>query len=654
MNENVLISTAIMSALWEKKQKDTLDLLLPFLKYAIGKTTQVGSLVDVEKTIDVFRSEFGYDTIPDHVITIMLKRLSPSILSKKQKSNYRLVASLDEDIRTFEKRRALYREQSRKVGESLFQFLSDNLSDKRKVDDVDSALTALIDFFAVRGICIVRNASLLSLIKNKDGKLDYCIARFILNEYNRSSEIFDYILDMVKGFFVSTAISLQPHNTAITQAKFKNLRCYIDTRIIIDALGLHLPEAQRAALELLTMLKKQKASLHCFEHTYLEITDIINAYKKGISNPYYSYAHLTLEAWDMLNYKPIDVDRYQLCLKNKIEALGITIDERPEFDDSIGFDRCEFEKIITTNMKYNRTEAISADVNSILSIVALRNGSHAMEIEKCGFLFVTSNQRLTCVANQFLQAYNSKHFVPIIADIDLASIVWLKSYSTHPNYPQNKLLENALLAVEPTQSLLDLFFETVDKIKAEGGVTEDEAAILRNDLFCKRELVNAVQGDENALTENVVLTIRDKLKNKYVGDIQSESLSNYNKYIDERNARLKSIQKAIDEIECLGKDVEGKVNRRLSIFVWGIILILVCACMAFLTLGVVLDSGFVVPGVTSLIISGVGMYDMVINRKKWIKSLISRQAKKVAAKKMDVKKSDYERIFGELNIDWFE
>lgn len=61
--------------------------------------------------------------------------------------------------------------------------------------------------------------------------MNYCIAQFILNEFNKKSVIFNYIEDMVKGFFVSTVISLQYKNTNIAHAKFKELNCYLENYI---------------------------------------------------------------------------------------------------------------------------------------------------------------------------------------------------------------------------------------------------------------------------------------------------------------------------------------------------------------------------------------------------------------------------------------
>ena len=650
MNDNMLISTAIMSTLWETRQNDTLDLLLPFLKYSIGKTTQVGSSINIQKVIDFFKDEFGYETIPGHVITLMLNRLSPKIL-KKNNSEYYLVSSLDDEIDSLEKKRTIYKEQRTKVGESLSNYLSDNLRGNTEYDS-NSAIAALINFFILNGICIVKETSFLSLLKSRDGKLDYCIARFILKEYNDSTEIFDYILNMVKVFFVSTAISLQPQNTGLSRAKFKNLQCYIDTRIIIDALGLHLPEAYKAANELLTMLKDRNASLCCFEHTVAEIADIISAYKNGISNPYYSYSHLTLEAWDKQNYKPTDVERYQSRLRSRIEALGIKIVEKPSRKNE-ALDVNGLETYISNNMRYNRPDALLTDVNSIASIIYLRNDSCEKTVEHCGYIFVTSNKKLACVANQFLNSYNERHVKPIMTDVDLASIVWLKCYSTHPDYPQTKLLENALLAVEPTQSLLDSFFEVIDKIKAEGGMTEDEAAILRTDLFCKRELANEVKGDEKAITYDTVLTIRDKLRNKYIGDLQGESNSNYQKYVEQRDEHAKSMRNAIDAIEKIGREIENKSKHNSIIFVSCAISVLALIFIITTIIGLIENSNIIWVGIVSFIFGIIGFYDMIIGRKKWINTLITKHAHKIADKKMDIKREEYERIFGELNTDRF-
>ena len=121
MNNNLLISTAMLSAYWEKEKSDILDLLMPFLKYSIGKTTKVGDTIEISGMISHFKKEFGYETMPMHVFTVLLNRMSPEILEKKREG-YALKKTLDEDVIKFEKGHALFEEHRSKVVGALLEY----------------------------------------------------------------------------------------------------------------------------------------------------------------------------------------------------------------------------------------------------------------------------------------------------------------------------------------------------------------------------------------------------------------------------------------------------------------------------------------------------------------------------------------------------
>ena len=122
MNQNVLVSTAMISALWEKHNKDTLDLMLPFLKYSIAKTSKVGARLNINAVIAVFKEEFGYDSIPYNVVITMLNRLSPSILTRKDRE-YSLISPLDSEYADFERRKTIYKDHRNSVGSALADYL---------------------------------------------------------------------------------------------------------------------------------------------------------------------------------------------------------------------------------------------------------------------------------------------------------------------------------------------------------------------------------------------------------------------------------------------------------------------------------------------------------------------------------------------------
>lgn len=146
MNQNVLISTALISSLWDSQHKDTLDLIMPFLKYSISKNTSVGNKLNIDDIASFFKAEFGYESIPRNVLLAMLERLSPNILKKEHRSFY-LIAELDDEIISFEKRRTLYKEHRESVGNALALYLNSVVLKLKQPYNCETALLALINFF---------------------------------------------------------------------------------------------------------------------------------------------------------------------------------------------------------------------------------------------------------------------------------------------------------------------------------------------------------------------------------------------------------------------------------------------------------------------------------------------------------------------------
>lgn len=65
-----------------RTKKDTFELLVPFVKFSIAKTTKQGEEINFSSLLEHFRKEFGYETIPSNVITLILNRMSPKVLEK--------------------------------------------------------------------------------------------------------------------------------------------------------------------------------------------------------------------------------------------------------------------------------------------------------------------------------------------------------------------------------------------------------------------------------------------------------------------------------------------------------------------------------------------------------------------------------------------
>ena len=658
MNNNILISTAMLSAFWEKKQKDNLDLLIPFLKYSIAKTTNVNSAVNIAAVTNYMQKEFGYDSMPYNVIAAMLKRLSKLDVLRRKNKSYILIESLDSIVDNFDNDSLLYGEQIEKVIDALIKYAYDN--DGYNWNH-DSATSSLIDFFVARGICIVQDTYALNLLNKKDDKKQYCIAQFIIYARDNLPIVFGCLENMVKGFFISTVISLQPDNRDVVLSKFKKLTCFIDTSIILGALGLKTKEENEAATQMLSMLVENGCELRCFEHTVDEIKDIINAYKNRHSNPFKAVYTPTLEAWDEKKYTTTNILLFQAILESRIEKnfnMKIVYEDIGKSDN---FDKEDFENFVGGKILYNNPGRLSNDADSVEAILC-RRGRHSSEkIEDCGYIFITSNTRLVNATKKYFREKSNllgNTVPPIVSDVDMSAIVWMKCYSTHKDYPKCKLIENALCASKPSAELMNAFYDCLETTKSAGKISAEEAAMIRIELFCVKEMITTVRGDKKNITEKLVLDLRDTLENHYVGEdlngLRSEidTLRNdiQKQKTETANKNKEVLKKISDEINNVGKRKYDKVYKTLCAGAWIVIAVLIITFgIATANTIATADMKFLWAVIVSGLFGLVGGLDMLINKMNYIKKWCRIIANNAADRDRDKKRKEYEGIIGKIN-----
>ena len=66
--KNGIISTALLSLLFEKNRKDNLDLIRPFVECAICEKYSIGDKINF-KTVGMYlEAEFGFENVVDSVV----------------------------------------------------------------------------------------------------------------------------------------------------------------------------------------------------------------------------------------------------------------------------------------------------------------------------------------------------------------------------------------------------------------------------------------------------------------------------------------------------------------------------------------------------------------------------------------------------------
>lgn len=130
MNKNTIISLAMLYALWQSKHQDLLDLIQPFILYAVGDMTKVGEKIEIEKIATRMEEEFGYKSFQPAVVRRVLLRETSSKISvderkiKKKNGAFYLISDLSVHIDKFSTKRTNCKSRVDIVTKALSDFLN--------------------------------------------------------------------------------------------------------------------------------------------------------------------------------------------------------------------------------------------------------------------------------------------------------------------------------------------------------------------------------------------------------------------------------------------------------------------------------------------------------------------------------------------------
>ena len=188
-------------------------------------------------------------------------------------------------------------------------------------------------------------------------------------------------------------------------------------------------------------------------------------YKEFIRN-YGKLQEKTLENLVIKNYSETELRGILTSLEELFKELNIEITDIPDYKKE-EYKHVIDEKKLQENLERlysdekKNIRIIENDVASISAIMRIRKGKEYRKMEECPAIFVTTNNDIRRETNHLLNLDEIFKISPVISDIDLTAVLWLKSLSTHKNIPELKLTENALAALKPTTSIKNRFNESV-------------------------------------------------------------------------------------------------------------------------------------------------------------------------------------------------
>jgi len=475
-----------------------LDNFTPFILHII-RGTSIGNAVDEGTIQQDIKDKFGL-FIPKHSITLLFGRLAKSKILRRDHGEFLIQKDIGDDLK-FEPTRANLERSMTEVVTEFKRFSKNEHEYEMNTEKAYEIIFGFLSEFSIECLAAYeRNTPFPSKISRLPRKEQVLIASFFRHLQANHAGRFERFSDVVKGYMFMNSI-LCPD---LTEEKFSKTTFYLDTPILINALGLNGDRGKGIANEMIKILMDKEGTLRIFDHTGDELSNFImwladHGTDTSVLNP------------AAVEMRESGKDRaYMITLRGQyrqnLQSMGIRIEDAPSFDPKnfqyqIGEE--ELEGILREEVNYLRNpNAALYDVKSVRAIQVLRQGKNPERLERAKAVFVTSNSRFA----KAVKHYESReardrpkqdYRVPsVVTDLDVTTVAWLKS-SVTSEIPEQRFMANIYAMLNPGENFGGKILKTAENLRKQGRVSEEALLFLKSDMSLIEMFNERNLGDPN-------------------------------------------------------------------------------------------------------------------------------------------------------------
>lgn len=553
-SEKSLVSLAILKVNWNERGADYIDNFVPF----VGEVLRLAhdDVVSLSILQEGIKNEFGLYIPQGALKTILVRAERNNYVTHNNGVYIRNLQNIPNDFIN-EKTRAL--RILRTITDKFIKYCKDhhNVS----LDETEAEKT-LLDFIQKSNIPILQTAvrgTPLEIKTSKSHQDEFLIASFLLYLHERDQDGFEHVETIAKGQMIASLLFLPDINKA--NQKFNNLTVYLDTRIILRALGLEGKEFETPCSELLRLLLNMGVTLACFNQTYDELRGILDSLAFTLTNK----SQVVSRSYSVMDYaisqgwRASDIELIIANLENSLTRLRVFIKQRPDYSIALGVNEEKLAEIVNKHLPSQKTEAQRHDIDCLTSIHRLRQSQPRYEIETCEYIFVTSNNELARASSEFFIEEYEKNTVPLcINDHTLATLAWVKNPQYANNLTAQMLISDSCAALRPDRELWGKYLHEIEKLRSQGKISSDDFHILRFSLTARNTLLESTLGSADAFTEGTIPMILARAQQNLTKNIQGHldqeiaskelAISNYHSLAQSQIYRLNAISKKMGQL----------------------------------------------------------------------------------------------------------
>lgn len=298
---------------------------------------------------------------------------------------------------------------------------------------------------------------------------------------------------------------------------------YLDTPLLIRALGYASPELEAPAVELMSLLVASQARLPSFESTLSELRGVIQAAASGQGRAGGFANGEVAREFHHWGIKRADADILAGQLPSALGDLHVRIVPAPPHAAEWMVDEPSFQEILGSRVKYRHEATMLRDLEAVPAVHRLRQGQRPPVLEDSSAILVTTNTSLVRASREFFRLEEDGHSWPhAMLDTDLATRMWLKTPLRAPDLPRKRTMADCYAALRPSEALWNRWLNEIDRTAKRDDFSDSQLDIMRFSPDAQRALMDMTFGSESALDDNTVEQVLATAEAAITAPVQAE------------------------------------------------------------------------------------------------------------------------------------
>lgn len=509
---------AVIKVNWDEN-KDYIANFVPIVADCIRRGEH--EKISLPDTKALVAGDFGLH-IPQGALQTILARMSRDGLLRRRHNAYERIPEALCEFDLGSEREDVVRQHNHLVG--LLVDFAAGLGREWSEEQAERALLGYVEVLAEPVLGAVVDGEPVVDLPKIESEGAVVTNRFVLDLCHKEPQAFEYLATIVKGTMLANVLFL-PETFSGGRARLADVDVYLDTPVVLRALGYAEEQYREPVEELVDLLVGEDAKLRIFEHTLHEVEGVLDGaaatYRTGSQKDHFPGDVVDYFASKSLSRS--DVEMEIAALRERLDARTIEVVDTPERTEENELSERDLEKALKDGIHYQRHGTMVKDLDSLTAVFRLRGGEVRRHVESAGALFVTTNTTLARVSRLFFAEIFGHRSVPIcMSDYSLAAIAWLMNPSQASDLPRRQIIAISYAALNPPDDVWRKYLAEIRRLQERGELSEEQVGLLLFSPDARLELMNATEGDAEALATGTITEVLRRAERAARAEVEDE------------------------------------------------------------------------------------------------------------------------------------